>query len=287
MKIIVCGMSGFVGNALHDFLSAQHHEVISLSIRSNSSVESIVKVLDGSDVVINLAGANILGRWSTTYKKLLRSSRLETTASLTHALTHCINPPHTLVNASAVGVYDSYHQHDEDSRHFGDDFLATLVQDWETAALKASALGTRVCIMRFGVVYGNSGGAMAKMLPAFKLGFGGKMGDGFQMISWIHLEDLVRACLFLIENKELEGIFNLTTPEPICNLEQTKKMGKYLHRPTFMSMPSWVVKFLFGEGSCVMLDSKEVYPKRLQEAGFVFHYPTFDSAMEQIVHDQG
>ncbi|MCL4433101.1 MAG: TIGR01777 family oxidoreductase [Epsilonproteobacteria bacterium] len=287
MKIIVCGMSGFVGNALHDFLSAQHHEVISLSIRSNSSVESIVAVLDGCDVIINLAGANILGRWSTTYKKLLRSSRLETTASLTHALTHCVNPPHTLVNASAVGVYDSYHQHDEYSRHFGDDFLSTLVQDWEVAALKASALGTRVCIMRFGVVYGNGGGAMAKMLPAFKLGFGGRMGDGFQMISWIHLEDLVRACLFLIENKELEGIFNLTTPEPICNLEQTKKMGKYLHRPTFMSMPSWVVKFLFGEGSCVMLDSKEVYPKRLQEAGFAFRYPTFDSAMEQIVHDQG
>lgn len=280
-------MSGFVGNALHDFLSAQHHEVISLSIRSNSSVESIVAVLDGCDVIINLAGANILGRWSTTYKKLLRSSRLETTASLTHALTHCVNPPHTLVNASAVGVYDSYHQHDEYSRHFGDDFLSTLVQDWEVAALKASALGTRVCIMRFGVVYGNGGGAMAKMLPAFKLGFGGRMGDGFQMISWIHLEDLVRACLFLIENKELEGIFNLTTPEPICNLEQTKKMGKYLHRPTFMSMPSWVVKFLFGEGSCVMLDSKEVYPKRLQEAGFAFRYPTFDSAMEQIVHDQG
>lgn len=287
MKIIVCGMSGFVGNALHDFLSAQHHEVISLSIRSNSSVESIVAVLDGCDVIINLAGANILGRWSTTYKKLLRSSRLETTASLTHALTHCVNPPHTLVNASAVGVYDSYHQHDEYSRHFGDDFLSTLVQDWEVAALKASALGTRVCIMRFGVVYGNGGGAMAKMLPAFKLGFGGRMGDGFQMISWIHLEDLVRACLFLIENKELEGIFNLTTPEPICNLEQTKKMGKYLHRPTFMSMSSWVVKFLFGEGSCVMLDSKEVYPKRLQEAGFAFRYPTFDSAMEQIVHDQG
>jgi hypothetical protein len=279
-------MSGFVGNALHDFLSAQHHEVVSLSIRPNSSVESIVKVLDGSDVVINLAGANILGRWSASYKKLLHSSRLETTNALTHALTHCSNPPLTLVNASAVGIYDSYHQHDEYSRYLGDDFLAMLVHDWEEAALRARALGTRVCIMRFGVVYGSHGGAMAKMLPPFKLGLGGRMGDGFQMISWIHLEDLMRACLFLIENKELDGIFNITTPEPICNIQQTKKMGKYLHRPTFMSMPSWLVKLIFGEGSCVMLDSKEVYPKRLREAGFTFHYPTFDSAMEQIVHDQ-
>jgi len=287
MKIVVCGMSGFVGTALHDFLTVQHHEIVSLSIRPSSSVESIVKVLEGSDIVINLAGVNILGRWSASYKKLLRSSRLESTASLTHALTHCSNPPHTLVNASAVGVYDSYHQHDEYSRHLGDDFLATLVQDWEEVACSARALGTRVCIMRFGVVYGSLGGAMFKMLSPFKLGLGGKMGDGFQMISWIHLEDLVRACLFLIENKELEGIFNFTSPEPICNLEQTKKMGKHLGRPTFMSMPSWLVKLIFGEGSCVMLDSKEVYPKRLQEAGFIFSYPTFDSAMEQIVHDLG
>lgn len=286
MKIIICGMSGFVGNALYDFLSARDHEVVSLSIRSNASIESIAKVLDGSDVVINLAGANILGRWSTVYKKLLRSSRIETTVTLTHALTHCAHPPHTLLNASAVGVYDSYHQHDEYSHYLGNDFLASLVQEWEEAALCAKTLGTRVCIMRFGVVYGKNGGAMAKMLLPFKWGMGGKMGDGFQMVSWIHLEDLIKACLFLMENKGLEGIFNLTTPEPICNLEQTKKMGRYLHRPTFMSMPSWAVKLIFGEGSCVMLDSKEVYPRRLQEAGFAFSYPTFDSAMEQIVHDQ-
>jgi hypothetical protein len=279
-------MSGFVGNALHTFLSAQHHEVVSLSIRTNSSDESIVNVLNGADVVINLAGANILGRWNASYKKLLRSSRLETTEALAHAFTHCSNPPSTLINASAIGIYDSYHQHDEHSRYMANDFLATLVHDWEEAALRMRAFGTRVCIMRFGVVYGTGGGAMSKMLPPFQLGLGGRMGDGFQMISWIHLEDLVRACLFLIEKQELEGVFNFTTPEPICNLQQTKKMGKYLHRPTFMSMPAWLVKLIFGEGSCVMLDSKEVYPKRLQEAGFTFNYPTFDSAMEQIVHDQ-
>ena len=286
MKVVICGMSGFVGTAMHDFFTAHNYEVVALSIRADTSVESIVNVLNGSSAVINLSGANILGRWSATYKKVLRSSRLETTAALTHALTHCSNPPHILVNASAVGVYDSYHQHDEYSHHLGTDFLATLVQDWEDAAMSAKAFGTRVCIMRFGVVYGKEGGAMAKMLPPFRLGLGGRMGDGFQMISWIHLEDLVRACAFLIENKEMEGVYNFTTPEPICNLEQTKKMGKHLHRPTFFSMPAWIVKLLFGEGSCVMLDSKEVYPRRLQEAGFTFNYPTFDSAMEQIAHDQ-
>lgn len=285
MKIVICGMSGFVGKALSDFLSAQHHDIVALSIRSDTRMESIVKILDGSDIVINLAGANILGRWSSAYKEMLRSSRLETTAVLTQAFSHCVNAPHTLVNASAVGIYDSYHQHDEYSRHLGNDFLASLVQDWEDAALELKTLGTRVCIMRFGVVYGKGGGAMEKMLPPFKLGLGGKMGDGSQMISWIHLEDLARACLFLIEHQELEGVFNLTSPESISNLQQTNSMGKILHRPTFMSMPSWMVKLIFGEGSCVMLDSKEVYPRRLLEAGFTFNYPTFDNAMEQIVHE--
>ncbi|MDP1785486.1 MAG: TIGR01777 family oxidoreductase [Sulfuricurvum sp.] len=287
MKIVVCGMSGFVGNAVHAFLTSQHHEVVSLSVRPNTSTEFIVQALNGSDVVINLAGANILGRWSTFYKKLLRESRLQTTDALVNALAQCSHPPRTLVNASAVGVYDSYHQHDEYSQHLGADFLATLVQEWEASAAKARLLGTRVCMMRFGVVYGSGGGAMAKMLLPFKFGFGGKMGDGFQMISWIHLEDLVRACTFLIEHEELDGVFNFTTPEPICNLRQTTKMGHHLHRPTFMSIPAWLVKLIFGEGSCVMLDSKEVYPKRLQEAGFTFNYPTFDSAMAQIVYDQG
>lgn len=125
---------------------------------------------------------------------------------------------------------------------------------------------------------------MAKMLLPFKMGLGGKMGNGAQMISWIHIDDLVRACEFLIENTVIQGPVNLTAPEVISNLEQTKKMGRHLHRPTFMAMPSWLVKLIFGEGSTVMLDSKNVYSRVLQDAGFVFNYPTFDSAMEQIVH---
>ena len=113
------------------------------------------------------------------------------------------------------------------------------------------------------------------------------MGDGFQMISWIHLDDLVRACAFLIDHHEIQGAVNFTTPEPITNLEQAKAMGKILHRPTFFDLPACIVKLAFGEGSVVMLESKEVYPRILQERGFLFHYPTFDSAMEEIAHVQG
>jgi uncharacterized protein (TIGR01777 family) len=287
VKIIICGMNGFVGSALERFFKARGDEVSAISVRESTSFESLIEKLDGSDVLINLAGANILGRWSDGYKKLLRQSRLGTTQKLVEALKKCSLPPHTWLNASAVGVYDSYHQHDEFSRDFGDDFLSKLVHDWEYEALKASSKTTRVCLMRFGVVYGKGGGAMEKMLPPFRMGLGGKMGDGFQMISWIHLEDLVHAAAFLIEHDEIEGPINFTAPEPISNLEQTKTMGRILHRPTFFDLPSWVVKLAFGEGSSVMLESKEVYPRILQDAGFVFNYPTFDSAMEEIVRGQG
>ncbi|MDD5052795.1 MAG: TIGR01777 family oxidoreductase [Sulfuricurvum sp.] len=286
MKIVICGISGFVGSGLNNFFQARGDEVVSLSVRSDVSVESIAKRVDGADVLFNLSGANILGRWSKSYKKMLRQSRLETTSKLVDAMAFCEKVPHVMLNASAVGVYDAYHQHDEFSRDFGEDFLATLVLDWEKEALRAVSPTTRVCLMRFGVVYASGGGAMVKMLPPFKMGFGGKMGDGFQMISWIHLQDLIRAAAFLIDHNEISGVVNLTSPEPINNLEQTKAMGRILHRPTFFDLPAWLVKLAFGEGSTVMLDSKEVYPRVLQEHGFEFLYPTFDSAMEQIVHAQ-
>ncbi|WP_298693870.1 TIGR01777 family oxidoreductase [uncultured Sulfuricurvum sp.] len=284
MKIAICGMSGFVGSALRGYFEKQGDTVIGISVRKSSDAASIVQKVNGCDVLINLAGASILGRWSKSYKELLRTSRLDTTDKLVAAIALCTQPPHTLLNASAVGIYDSFHQHDESSRHLGDDFLAGLVHDWEYSAMRAQSDRTRVCTMRFGVVYGSAGGAMTKMLPPFKMGLGGKMGDGFQMVSWIHLEDLVRACAFLIEHTQIKGIVNLTSPEPISNMAQTKAMGRILHRPTFFDLPAWLVKLAFGEGSRVMLDSKEVYPKVLQENGFTFLYPTFDSAMVQIAH---
>lgn len=287
MKVVICGISGFVGSALQRYFESRRESVIGLSIRPSTSTEAIISVIDGADVIINLAGANILGRWSAKYKKLLRDSRLDTTHKLIDALRGCSNPAHTLLNASAVGIYDAFHQHDEGSYDYANDFLASLVREWENAAMKAQSDETRVCTMRFGVVYGHGGGAIQKMLPPFSLGLGGKMGDGFQMVSWIHLEDLVRACAFLIEHERIEGVVNLTSPEPISNLQQTRSMGRILSRPTLFDLPVWIVKLAFGEGSLVMLDSKEVYPGVLQKEGFEFHYPTFDSAMEQIAHVRG
>jgi hypothetical protein len=283
MKIVICGISGFVGSALKEYFTARGDDVLSLSVRSDTSVESITNKIKGHDVLINLAGANILGRWTPSYQQLLRQSRLETTSKLTQALKQCNQPPKVLLNASAVGIYDNTHTHDENSQHFENDFLSILVQDWEKAAMQAQSEKVRVCLLRFGVVYAKGGGAMAKMLPAFSLGLGGQMGRGDQIISWIHLNDLVKIFAFLIDHPHLDGVFNASAPYPISNRDQTKIMGNLLHRPVFLNMPSWLVKLLFGKGSSVILDSKEVHPKRLLKAGFEFTYPRFETALYEIM----
>jgi hypothetical protein len=282
MKIVLCGSSGFVGSALKAFFLQNHHDVIPVSIRSSTSIESIVAGIDNADVVINLSGANIIGRWSDAYKAILRQSRLESTQKLVDALKRSSNPPHTYINASAVGIYDSFHRHDEQSHEYATDFLATLVGEWEATALGAQSSRTRVCVTRFGVVYGKGGGAMEKMLPPFKMGLGGKMGEGSQIVSWIHIDDLVRGYDFLIRHPHIQGAINFTAPYPLTNAQQTRIMGEVLHRPTLLSVPAWVVKLIFGEGSVVMLDSKEVVPAVLTHEGFEFNYPTFEEAFREI-----
>ena len=261
MKIILCGSSGFVGSALKSFLIQQNYEVETLSIRTSTLVDQIVHVLEGADVLINLSGANIMGRWSEEYKNTLRQSRLDSTQKLVDALSKSLHPPHTYINASAIGIYDGAHRHDETSRDYAGDFLATLVGDWESIAFEAQSTRTRVCTSRFGVVYGRDGGAMQKMLPPFKMGLGGRIGEGSQIVSWIHIDDLVRAYDFIIHHPTISGVVNVTSPHPLSNAEQTRIMGEIVHRPTWFTLPSWVVKLIFGEGSVVMLDSKEAIPK--------------------------
>lgn len=283
LKIVICGKSGLVGSKLEEFFHSQHNEVVGVKVREDTTLESISKQLDKCDVLINLSGTTILARWSDKYKEKLYSSRIDTTKKLVDAMKLCKEKPKLFLSASAVGIYESNISHNDNSKNFANDFLSKLCQDWEAEALRAEDLGVRVAIMRFGVIYAKEGGAMQKMLPPFRMGVGGKLGSGKQMVSWIHIDDLVKGVEFIMKTPDISGPVNFTTPYPLSNIEQTKILGKVLNRTSFFCVPAFLIKLVFGEGAHVVLDSKEVYPVRLLENGFVFYYEKFEDALIEIV----
>ncbi len=271
MKVAITGASGFVAKHLVKVFSDY------VQINRDDTKEQILQKLKNVDVVINLAGAPIIKRWNEEYKKLLHVSRIQTTKTLVSAINE--SDVKHFISTSAVGVYKNGVASDETSRELGDDFLASLVKDWEAEAKKCNKKTT---ILRFGVIMGSDGGALAQMLLPFKLGVGGIIGSGEMMTSWIAIDDLMRIYTFVIE-KGLEGVFNATSPKPVSNYTFTKALGSVLHRPTLIPVPEFALKLLFGEGASVLTDSKEVYPKALIEAGFEFLYPDIKDALEHIL----
>lgn len=271
MKIAMSGANGFVATALKKAFP----DVVVLE--RNDSTQQIVEKLQGVYAVFNLAGAPIAARWDEEYKKVLRSSRIDTTRKIVEAINQ--SDVQHLISTSAVGIYPNNVSCDESCTKLGDDFLGQLARDWEAEALKCTK---RTTILRFGVVLGKDGGALEKMLPAFQSYMGGIIGNGLMVMSWIDIDDLVKIYAFILE-KKLEGIFNATAPKPVSNMYFTRALGKALHRPTFFPLPAFIVKMLFSEGAVVLLDSKEAYPKALLEKGFVFDYPNVEASLEKIL----
>lgn len=271
MKIAMSGASGFVANAL----KKEFPDIV--VIERQDTVERIVEKLQGVYAVFNLAGAPIAARWDEEYKKVLRSSRIDITRKIVAAINQ--SDVEHFISTSAVGIYPNNQKCDESCTELGDDFLGTLARDWELEALKCTK---RTTILRFGVVLGKDGGALDKMLPAFRSYMGGIIGNGLMMMSWIDIDDLVSIYRFVIEQR-LEGIYNATAPKPVSNFYFTRALGKVLKRPTWLPLPSFIVKMLFSEGAVVLLDSKEAYPKALLDKGFVFTYPTIEASLEKIL----
>jgi hypothetical protein len=293
MKILVTGGTGFVGQTLCPALATAGHEVVILTRQSAprlpKGVVSAVTRLDDLDAssfggVVNLAGAPIGdARWTESRKKLLLDSRVNTTERLVAWMARAKRRPPVLVSASAVGYYG-----EQGDRPVTEDtpptpgFTHDLCAAWEREVEKAADLGVRVCLMRIGVVLDEGGGALAKMLPAFRMGAGGRLGTGKHWFPWIHRADVTAVCQWLIQNDKARGAYNVGAPNPVTNAEFTRALGRALGRPTVLPMPEAALKLLFGEMSELLLVSDRMLPKRLLDEGFKFRYPDLDRALTAI-----
>ena len=299
MRVIITGGTGLIGQALSRKLIDAGHEVFSLTRdRSTAEAPPGVKLLEwdaktgtgwqrhinNNTAIVNLAGANLSGGlWTESRKKMLRDSRLNSGKAVVDAVKNASAPPRILVQASAVGHYGD--RGDEiltaDSEP-GSDYLANLTQEWEASTAAVESLGVSRVIVRMGVVLSTQGGAFPIMSIPFKLFVGGKLGNGKQYVSWIHIQDAVDAIYFLLRIEELAGVFTVTSPNPIQNKEFATGMGKALGRPALIPVPAFAVRALVGEMGDTVLKGQRVIPKRLREAGFEFKFPDFVEAVRDV-----
>lgn len=298
MKILITGGSGFVGSNLARFLLDKGHQVKALGRSApaqqydTSSYQFIAadttqkgpwqQELTDADAVVNLAGASIFKRWTRNYKKIIYDSRVLTTKNVVDALPS--GKDIILCSASGAGFYGS--RGDDvltEEEPAGSDFLAGVSIDWEKEALQASAKGARAAVMRFGVILGPDGGAMAKLVPAFKMFVGGPLGDGNQWFPWLHLDDLMAAILYVLEHPEISGPLNFCAPNPVRNRELAQALGEVLSRPSIMPAPAFMIRLALGEFGDVFLGSQRTVPDKLLNHGFSFRYPEIKDAIKAVV----
>ncbi|MCS7229060.1 MAG: TIGR01777 family oxidoreductase [Candidatus Kryptonium sp.] len=299
--ITIAGGTGFVGSYVANFLSEAGYKILISSRNPEKASAKLSKfevfkwdpekeefprdVLERSDVVINLIGETIAQRWTKKVKEKLVSSRVNSTRKIVEAFAKVNSSGKTFISASATGFYGSKREEvlTEDSSP-GDDFLAKLAINWESEAKKAEELGVRTVILRIGIVLGKNGGFLARLTPIFKLGLGGKIGNGKMWMSWIHLEDLARVVKFAIENENVRGVYNVVSPNPVTNEEFTKKFAKVLKRPAFLPVPEFGLKVLFGKDltEVALTSSQRVKPERLIQSGFEFKYPDIEAALVSL-----
>jgi len=297
MKLFITGGSGFVGKALTGALIREGHEVTILTRKARKGDGDVSWVegdpvergewqsaLKEQDAVINLAGASIFTRWTRAAKRIIRESRILTTRNLVGAL-EGTRVKH-FFSTSGIGYYGSHGDEPltEESPP-GNDFLAEVSRDWEKEAAEARKSGCRVVLTRFGIVLGEGGGALGQMVPLFRKYMGGPLGSGRQWFSWIHLEDLTRAFLFLLEHSEISGPVNFTAPNPVRNRELAKAIGETLGKPSFLPAPGFMLKMVLGEFGSVLLEGQKVIPQRLLKSGFQFHHPEIGEALRDILRD--
>ena len=283
MKIAISGAGGFVGQKASEYFTSKGYKVTPIH-RSwfADDTQVLAEKISGSDVIIHLAGAPILKRWTKSHRKAIYDSRIQTTQKITQAMALLKAPPHTLICASAVGIYPDTGVHDETSNEIADDFLGEVCTDWELAAARVPP-PCRSISFRFGVILGKDGGALSQMLPPFRLGLGGRIGSGKQMMSWIHMDDVIGAFQFALDNPKLQEPVNITAPHPVSNREFTKTLAKVLKRPAVIPVPVCSLKLLFGKGASVLTGGQRAIPGKLLDSGYQFRYPELGSALWDLL----
>ncbi|MFQ5670528.1 MAG: TIGR01777 family oxidoreductase [Acidobacteriota bacterium] len=297
MKILITGSSGMVGMALAPCLEAAGHTVVRLRRPpARSGAGNLLwdpragalpaAALEGCQAVIHLAGENLAtGRWTSAKKKRIRESRVGATDLLCRTLASLSEPAQVLVSASAVGYYgDRGDERLTESSPAGDDFLARVCSDWETATRPASARGIRVVRLRFGAILSPAGGALRKMLLPFRLGLGGRLGDGCQYMSWIAMDDALRVIVRAVSDGGIEGPLNAVAPHPVTNRAFTRELARALSRPAVLPLPAPLARLAFGElADAVLLSSTRAVPERLQELNFSFRFPELPAALVHLL----
>ncbi|WOH38501.1 TIGR01777 family oxidoreductase [Thalassotalea fonticola] len=297
MNILITGGTGLIGSAFINKYQHKYNFVVLTRepIKARNHFPSSNKInfidtlnnkadLSDFEAVINLAGEPIADkRWSLRQKRAICQSRWKLTNKLSHLINASANPPKVFISGSAVGYYGrqgntEINEHYED---INEEFTHKICKVWEDKALIAHDK-SRVCLLRTGIVLANSGGALKKMLPAFKFGLGGRISSGHQYMSWIHIEDMIDAIEFLLNNLDCQGAFNLTAPTPVTNAEFTIALAKSLHRPSFATVPAIVLKVLLGEMSDLLLYGQKVLPEHLLSQHFKFTYPNINIALAEL-----
>lgn len=282
MKIAITGASGFIGKKLCDFFQRDNHTPVALSRSMLASPEGLISTLEGTDIVINLAGASISKRWTSKYKQEIMDSRVLTTRRLVTALNQMAAPPSLCISVSAVGIYPDSGVHGESSPMRGTGFLTHVCESWEQEARMLNS-GIRLVIARFGVVLGKEGGAAPLMLVPFRFFAGSIIGNGRQGLPWIHIDDLINAMQWLIDHKQVTGVVNFVSPQLTNNEQFSKTAAKVMHRPCWFRIPTFVFQIILGEGHTMVTSGQQVVPDVLIHGGFKFRYPKLEDAIRSII----
>ncbi|MHC8515690.1 TIGR01777 family oxidoreductase [Sporosarcina sp. ITBMC105] len=298
MKVVIAGGTGFIGQKITSLLKEKGHDIVILtrSKRPNEkNIEYVQWLTDGSkpeeeilsaDAFINLAGVSINdGRWTPDHQQQIYDSRMVATDELIRIISALQSKPTIFLNASAIGIYPASETtiYSEASRDVADDFLGKTVHDWEQKAATLQAQGIRTAIIRFGVVLGKDEGALPLMSMPYKLFVGGKVGSGRQWVSWVHVQDVANAAVFLLEHASAQGVFNITAPFPLRMNDFGKTIGNVLHRPHWLPAPAFLMKSALGQKSALVLEGQYVSSEKIVTAGFDFDFPVLADALNDLL----